>query len=328
MELTPIDAARLRRAVRIAARRHLYTDNVGLVDAGFPSHGGVLDRTSVAVRVHVREKLSGTRLERAVATGVTREVPPTIEGIPTDVLEGVYRQRFWSWTPVTYRRGSADPRTGRCDPLHGGVSISAGPQVAYGTLGAKVVDRATGTEMLLSNWHVLVTSWTARPGQLVYQPGRLDGGTYADAVATLARDAMHLRLDAAVATLTGVRGLDDDQLGLGDVTGTATATLGDVVTKSGRASGVTRGEVTAVDGVAQLTYAGIPQTITGVVTIDAVHPYGEVSAPGDSGSLWCDASSMAAVGLHFAGGDHPERALALNLRTVLDALAVDLALSP
>lgn len=326
MELTPMESARLRRAVRIAAGRHLYTDNVGLVDAGFPSHDGVLDRDSLAVRVHVREKLAGPRLEHAVARGVTREVPPTIEGFPTDVLEGAYRLHFWGWPPVTSAPRTRNARAVRRDPLEGGISISASTEVAYGTLGAKVVDRATGATMLLSNWHVLVTSWSARPGQLIYQPGRLDGGTYTDAVARLARDAMNLRLDAAVATLTGARTLDDEQVGLGGVSGVGATSLGMVVTKSGRGSDVTTGEVTAVDGVAQLTYAGVPSTITNVVTIDAVHPYDEVSAPGDSGSLWCDGSTLAAVALHFAGGNQPERALALDLGRVLDALGVDLAL--
>ena len=39
--------------------------------------------------------------------------------------------------------------------------------------------------------------------RLIFQPGRLDGGTAANAVARLTRDAMAVNLDAAVATLTG-----------------------------------------------------------------------------------------------------------------------------
>ena len=35
---------------------------------------------------------------------------------------------------------------------------------------------------------------------------------------------------------------------------------------------------------------------------------------------------MQAVGLHFAGSDFPERALALDMQSVLDALNVDLAI--
>jgi endonuclease G len=49
-----------------------------------------------------------------------------------------------------------------------------------------------------------------------------------------------------------------------------------------------------------------------------------VSAAGDSGSLWLDESTMRVIGLHFAGSNQPERALALDIQPVLDALNVDL----
>ena len=51
---------------------------------------------------------------------------------------------------------------------------------------------------------------------------------------------------------------------------------------------------------------------------------GEVSMPGDSGSWWLDAETREAIGLHFAGSDIPERALALNMQPVLDALGVEI----
>jgi hypothetical protein len=35
---------------------------------------------------------------------------------------------------------------------------------------------------------------------------------------------------------------------------------------------------------------------------------------------------MDAIGLHFAGGDQPERALAIDLQPVLDALNIDLVI--
>ena len=69
---------------------------------------------------------------------------------------------------------------------------SALPTEEYGdgTLGGMVIDRETGAKMILSNWHVLVGLWHARPGWPIYQPGQGDGGTTADTVARLSRDAM------------------------------------------------------------------------------------------------------------------------------------------
>jgi endonuclease G len=51
---------------------------------------------------------------------------------------------------------------------------------------------------------------------------------------------------------------------------------------------------------------------------------GEVSRPGDSGSWWLNTVTKEAIGLHFAGSDMPERALALNMPSVLDALNVEI----
>jgi hypothetical protein len=65
--------------------------------------------------------------------------------------------------------------------------------------------------------------------------------------------------------------------------------------------------------------------IRNTVTIDQRQAGEEVSRGGDSGSFWLDASTRQAVGLHFAGSDYPrELGLAMDMRTVLDALGVDL----
>ncbi len=62
------------------------------------------------------------------------------------------------------------------------------------------------------------------------------------------------------------------------------------------------------------------------MTIEPRFGFGQVSAPGDSGSLWIDPETKQGVGLHFAGSDFPERGLAIDLLSVLDALNVDLAI--
>jgi endonuclease G len=321
----------VRLALQKAVRDHLYDPNINLIDFGIPrDREGQLCEDQLAVRFHVHKKYKrGQRyaLEAAIERGETNEILPEafmVDGrrIATDVIEGVYRPHLWGWRP----RPQADPRARRADPLRGGVSISAASHNAFATLGCKVLDRATGLEMILSNWHVLVGNWSARPGQLIYQPGRFDGGTYADTVASLARDAMAVNLDAAVALLSGDRELINDQLGLGPIVGVTRPRLGMWLVKSGRRTGVTRGRVTAIEGTARINYGLGDRVIRNVVTIEPMDGR-EISAGGDSGSVWCDDNTMEAVGLHFAGSNDPECALALDMQFVLDALNVDIALA-
>jgi endonuclease G len=318
MALEDETTGRVRLALRTAVRDYLLADdNVTAVDFGLPEHGGEIAEDERAIRVHVRQKLPLSVLE---AAGIA-PVPRRIRELETDVLEGTYRPQLW-WRTVGAQPW-ADPRIERADPLRGGISISDNRHYSAGTLGARVIDRSTGAEMILSNWHVLVADWAGRPGQPIYQPGRLDGGSATDTVARLTRDAMSSNFDAAVATITYSRGLVNDQLGLGPITGVEPATLGLRVAKSGRTTGVTYGRVTGLAGLAQIGYAGIQRLIRQVVTIDPVSG-GEVSRPGDSGSVWLDNEERQAVGLHFAGSDAPERALAIDFAAVLAALNVAL----
>jgi len=191
-------------------------------------------------------------------------------------------------------------------------------------LGGVVRDRATGAQMSMSNWHVLSNTWVPPRAHSIYQPGRADNGTGAGPVATFSRDAMAHSLDAAVARLNGSRQAINDVLELGPVRGVARAELGLEVVKSGRRTGVTHGVVTALEGTARIVYGSQARVIRHVITVEPRHRFEEVSAPGDSGSWWLDSKSRKAVGLHFAGSNGPERALAIDMPEVLDALGVDL----
>ena len=91
--------------------------------------------------------------------------------------------------------------------MQGGISISDEYHNTFGTLGGKVVDRQTGEEMLLSNWHVLVGDWLARPNRNIFQPGSVGWWQLCRYSSTLTREAMAVNLDAAVATLNGRRRL-------------------------------------------------------------------------------------------------------------------------
>jgi hypothetical protein len=313
---------RARLAMREAVRGWIYDPNVMLIDLGWRERGGKLLEDKLCVRVHVVEKFTrGPALESAIDERKTSgEIPDTIAGFPVDIPQGAYALQQWlsSWwsRPAT-------PRARHTDPMQGGISISNAYQYSYGTLGGLVEDRETKDKMILSNWHVLAGSWWSRPGWPIYQPGWGDGGSRADTVANLTRHAMSSNLDAAVAKLTGNRQLINRQLELGPVRGVGWAKLGMEVVKSGRRTDVTHGRVTAIAGTIRISYSGVDRLIRNVVTIEPrLGP--QVSAGGDSGSIWLQESTIRAIGLHFAGSDRPERALALDMPPVLDALNVNL----
>lgn len=319
---------RAHQALRAAVKEFVVNQRqaINLIDIGLPVRGGRLLEDEVALRFHVSEKRSALALE---ALGVA-PIPSEYREFPTDVLVGRYGPHWgWGWGWRAQPRPRPVAQRDRLDPMCGGASISDEFHIAAGTLGGLVYDRAENTPMLLSNWHVLVTEWWARPGQRILQPGRYDGGIVSeDVVARLERDAMAVGLDAAVAKLTGDRRLTNIQIGLWPVEGVGRPQLGMRVVKSGRSSGRTAGRITGIGGVAKIDYGQrltLTRLIVDVVTIERDPPSLEVSRAGDSGSLWLNPETHEALGLHFAGSDNPERALAMDLQPVLDALQVDLA---
>lgn len=312
----PLTRARARLALHDVCRKHLFDRNITSIDVGFKSSDGMVNRDRLAIRFHVAKKLSGFSLEQAVEDGMTQILPRRAGEFDTDVLQGSY---------VPHLRAAPNPRLSRFDPLRGGISISRSGPYGAGTLGGVVFDRASGDPMILSNWHVLVANWASRPGIFIYQPARMDGGGLQDLIARLTRDAMAFNLDAAVASLEDSRRISDTQLEIGPVNGHADPVPGMRVVKSGRTTRVTHGEVTGVDGVAKLRYGYLDRLIRHVTTIEPVFAASELSMGGDSGSLYLDEATRSCVALHFAGSNNPERALAIHINPVLDALSVDMA---
>jgi hypothetical protein len=102
-------------------------------------------------------------------------VPPTIDGIRTDVYE------------VGYLRAYETARDRFRPVIPSGVSIGH-YKITAGTLGTIVTDRTTGEKLILSNNHVLANSNDALVGDAILQPGPTDGGQNpADMVAQLER---------------------------------------------------------------------------------------------------------------------------------------------
>lgn len=318
--------ARARAALAAGVRQHLFDSNVNLVDIGYriEDDGRLVEEP--ALRFHVHEKLRGPNFEAFAAQQPERVIQPSILSFPTNVIESSYRLSYvWGGgggLSAPRRAVSINPRARAADPMQGGVSISDGFSAGYGTLGGLVRDRQTGENMLLSNFHVLASRGYARPGLPVFQPGRGDGGSAV--VATFDRHAMDRNIDAAVARLNGSRPLINNQLDLHSVTGMATPQLGMRVCKSGRASSVTHGLVAGIGGVLKMRYPiSGERLIRHVAHIVPLYQGGVVSAPGDSGSYWLDADTYQAVGLHFAGADQPEYALAVDMARVADALDIE-----
>jgi hypothetical protein len=101
-------------------------------------------------------------------------LPKSVSGVQVDVVE------------VGELRALQSP-TSRWRPAPGGVSIGH-YKVTAGTLGAVVRDRNTGKRMILSNNHVIANSNDCEPGDIILQPGPLDGGTQTnDVIAHLER---------------------------------------------------------------------------------------------------------------------------------------------
>jgi hypothetical protein len=161
-----------------------------------------------------------------------------------------------------------------------------------------------GDYLILSNNHILADSNLAQLGDLILQPGPVDGGVFpADGVATLERfepivfgGSGYNLVDAAVARPTYSRNVTASIIGLRMPRGINEALVGSRVLKVGRTTQVTAGRVLAVDAT---VFVG-PYTGGGVALFRHQILTTGMSAPGDSGSLLMDVN-LNAVGLLFAG---------------------------
>lgn len=311
----------LERAYRKALATYSQREDVTGVDIGFRYKDD--KRTDqIAVRVHVKEKMPESGLEAAEV------LPEMVEGVPLDVIQASYHPHSaLASEPVA----ELVDRTARLDRIQPGVSISH-RNVTAGTFGALVYDRRTGRPCILSNWHILVGSASAIPGDPIVQPGRMDGGrSPRDTVARLERMILDQDGDAAIAVLNGAREVRSEQLDTDVVLHQARQPrVGEILEKSGRTTNVTRGKV---DGRGQykLLY---PMGVVGidgfkiVTEVDGNPGDQEVSSGGDSGSLWYGVSDGQGVGLHFGGeidaDPRAEHAVACYLDRVLDRLNISL----
>jgi hypothetical protein len=295
MAMRPVDKAEQDAALAVLERhreRLLEITGAHYVDVGYKYVDG-RPTDQLAIRVHVERK----RPEAEVAP--EHLAPTEVEGLPVDVLQT---------NPEPQQS-----RDARFDPLVGGIATTNSTSLAgfVGTLGAVVFDRPTGAAMALSNRHVYVG--TGQAGDNISQPSSTNPN---DVVGTLTR--WDLGLDCAVATLNGTRGRSTsiESLSTG-VVALFDPVIGSEVTKSGRTTGVTSG---VIDGVSATEFTIVPDPARPA-------PGGEISAGGDSGSIWVlTGNHDAGIGLHFAGETSTdpadERAWAKRLINVARALDI------
>lgn len=241
-------------------------------------------------------------------------VPLLLDNIPTDVVE-VGTLRVLSL------------RTGRVRPAYPGVSIGH-YRISAGTFGAVVYDAQTREPLILSNNHVLANETTGKDqraaiGDPVYQPGPYDGGTVQDQIATLAR-FVPLRIppprinlvDAAIARPLQPELVCPSIYGLGLVSGVTSVQVGQHVRKSGRSTGVTHGEVLALESTVTVLLSNGREG-----RFDHQIICSRMGETGDSGSLGVTENNQA-FGLLFAGSttitvfnrvDHVLEALGVTL---------------
>ncbi|WP_263353931.1 hypothetical protein [Acidicapsa acidisoli] len=203
-----------------------------------------------------------------------------------------------------------------------------------GTLGALLQD-TSGNQFVLSNNHVFARSDQSIPGETIIQPGLIDNGCTpygvgpgTNPVATLtgypALSSPSTNVDAAIARVTP--GLVDPrgsilELGTKQPDGTLAAaapgisstagkgeaaSLGMMVAKSGRTTGLTCAAVSAVDVDVVVDYftdcAETTHSMTKTFTNQIAIAGTSFSDAGDSGALVVDAADAEPVGLFFAGG--------------------------
>lgn len=278
------EQARLEKLLRKHRKFLLALPNVRAVDVGLEfSDGKPTGR--LALRVHVTTKVPEAKLKRA------QRVPEELDGVPVDVIQ---------LNPVLHLARNALHTT-----VIGGVQIMNTNKPTGGTLGMIVFDGDNLQPRALSNHHVMMRTPSVA-SDVISQPGTNNAASILGPVT-----ASDKPLDCAICAL-GARAWSFEIYGLGPVTGWTAARIGMKVVKSGLSSNVTWG---IIDGLNGGGFTVVPDT--------SVPAAGEMSLPGDSGSIWMELTTNRAVGLHFAGeaaSDPNERAAAKHIGSVLGKL--------
>lgn len=228
-------------------------------------------------------------------------IPPELEDFKTDVQETGKLQLL------------KNNRNKKLRPAPGGVSIGH-YKISAGTLGAIVKDKKTGEPLILSNNHVLANitnghDGRSKKGDPILQPGSYDNGDEKnDVIGHLERfiplkpnktlfNPVFNTVDCAVAKPVNKNAVDNTILGIGKIKGTKEPEADMKIIKSGRTTGVTEGNVKAIDSIVNVSISEDEEALFKDQIVTS-----PMSQAGDSGSLILDTENNA-VGLLFAGSN-------------------------
>jgi hypothetical protein len=220
-----------------------------------------------------------------------------------------------------------DP-TARFDrPVPIGVSTGNIESNSAGTIGCRV--SKGGQVYALSNNHVYALENTAPGNSEVLQPGRLDGGTAADAIGNLTEyvdidfAGGDNTIDAAIAlSSTANLGNATPSDGYGTPKSQiASADVGQSVQKYGRTTSLTKGTVTGIAATVNVGYSSGTARFVDQIIVEARRPFLKA---GDSGSLLVTDPDRNPVGLLFAGNGNGKFAVANPIDAVLGAFSVSI----
>ena len=263
-------------------------------------------------------------------------VRPLGEGrLPTD-LEGLPVREFVTGVIRPMKPAVASHTVKQVPPIQLGTSGGwrydlANGYCCGGTLGSLLTDGTN--QYILSNAHVFAmdivlggNNRIATIGDPIIQPGLIDVGcvaTNAQDVATLATLASipAANVDAALGkTIAGMVSTDGAILEIGALSkATVPAFIGQLVKKSGRTTGLSRSNVTGLNGTVSIAYstecagtAAFTKTFTGQLIM--ANLASKFLDSGDSGSLMVEdiATNPHAIGLLFAGSSSSAIANPIN----------------
>jgi len=284
-----------------------------------------------ALMILVTEKTANNNLSK------TDRLPSTLQGIDTDVI-AVGRLIAKAGSQLTKQNSST--LLERIRPAQGGYSIGHVDSTA-GTIATCVYDllpKGIGIPKkyyLLSNNHVLARENKAFPGDLILQPGPIDGGCPPfDTIATLSRFIpidfepflpryLHNNLvDAAIAQ-GPLHKLDRSIYWMGHTHGwlpKSKVKAGMIVQKTGRTTGFTRGRILATNATIDISYDSGKTARFKDQIVNTL-----MTSSGDSGSLLITLLNHLpfAVGLHFASSS--SISIANQIENVRSLLRVEIA---
>jgi hypothetical protein len=249
---------------------------------------------SLAVRVQDRRALDGPAIER-IKRSAAGEVDIRYIGRPVPAALSAWHRS-------------------RCEPMRSGTSIGSEAQRTTGSLGCFVEPEEGGPLHLVSNSHVLAGWGKGHRGDEILQPGWDDQGRRHPAVANLA-ELVDLRSKQVSADDCAVAELVEPSAA--DVTPgleTVGPQVGEAVSKDGRTTGSTKGNVLAMEvGPVEMDY---PRPLGRLVFDELIEVEGEgalrFADRGDSGAVVFAGSSQV-LGLLFAvtrRGGHNGRGVA------------------